>query len=164
MFKIKKIISGGQTGVDRGALEAAIELGMNVGGWCPPDREAEDGRIPDDLPIKETPNECSNIALGVPRSLRTEWNVRDSDATLVFVPDRDCKMDSGTEWTIRFCIQLNKPFLICEIKEVNTLWNITDWLVTVKPEILNVAGPGENLAPGIQEASKVLITKLLKIY
>ena len=81
-----KIISGGQTGVDRAALKAAQDLGFPTGGWCPPGRLAEDGIIPDRFPLKETPDDRSKDAPHIPRSQRTEWNVRDSDATLLIIP------------------------------------------------------------------------------
>jgi hypothetical protein len=63
----KQIISGGQTGVDRGALLAAKEMGISTGGWCPPKREAEDGKIPLEFALKETPYECSEKAAHVPQ-------------------------------------------------------------------------------------------------
>ena len=70
-----EIVSGGQTGVDRAALDAALALGMRCGGWCPAGRWAEDGPIDPRYPLRETPS-------GDPAQ-RTEWNVRDSDATLI---------------------------------------------------------------------------------
>mgnify|MGYP003793290687 CR=1 FL=1 len=72
---IKKIVSGGQTGVDRAALDVAMQLGIPVGGWCPRGRRAEDGRIPDSYPLRE--------ASSVNYAKRTELNVRDSDGTLI---------------------------------------------------------------------------------
>src|SRR6266404_7590609 len=83
MRRLKKIISGGQTGVDQGALRAAKECRLEIGGWCPPGRVRETGTIPPEFPLKETARERSADAPDVPRSQRTEWNVRDSDATLV---------------------------------------------------------------------------------
>src|SRR5438876_4889366 len=74
------IVSGGQTGVDRAALDVALELGIPCGGWCPKGRRAEDGRIPLRYPLEET---TLNI---YPQ--RTEWNVRDSDGTLVLTTGR----------------------------------------------------------------------------
>ena len=77
---LEKIVSGGQTGVDRAALDAALALGIPCAGWCPRGRRAEDGEIPRRYPLRETP--LPNY------EQRTEWNVRDSDATLVLVRGR----------------------------------------------------------------------------
>jgi hypothetical protein len=73
-YTVKKVVSGGQTGVDRAAVDVALELGMSCGGWCPKGRKAEDGRIPDQYPLQETPS--------ADYRQRTEWNVRDSDGTV----------------------------------------------------------------------------------
>ncbi|MCY1719003.1 putative molybdenum carrier protein [Prolixibacteraceae bacterium Z1-6] len=161
MIPIKKIISGGQTGVDRGALEAAFEQALDMGGWCSPGREAEDGRIPDEFPLNETPNERSTHAPAIPRSLRTEWNVRDSDATLILLPYPEQKPDPGTEWTKTCCIKMNKPFLICDPFDANTVSEISKWLNKVKPGVLNIAGPSEKTAPGIQQTTKRILTEVL---
>src|SRR5215468_6400246 len=80
-----KVVSGGQTGVDRAALDVALELGLPCGGWCPPGREAEDGRIPDRYPLTETPLNAAPAHPDVLNSQRTEWNVRDSDGTLILL-------------------------------------------------------------------------------
>lgn len=156
-----KIISGGQTGVDRGSLEAALELGFDIGGWCPPDRASEDGRIPDYLPLQETPTERSVNAPDVPRSLRTEWNVRDSDATLILNPKLKNKKDSGTEWTKKCCISMKKPLLICDPFDNNSISKVIKWLKFVNPKVLNIAGPGENMFPGIQQVTRRLVLELL---
>ena len=72
-LRLRKVVSGGQTGVDRAALDRALEAGLEIGGWCPPGRAAEDGPIPADLPLCETPRDRSEKAPAVARSLRTEW-------------------------------------------------------------------------------------------
>src|SRR5262245_51361441 len=84
---ISKIVSGGQTGVDRAALDVALELGIPCGGWCPKGRLAEDGPIPERYPLKET-------TLRV-YPQRTEWNVRDSDGTLVLAQHIKPKSRTG---------------------------------------------------------------------
>src|SRR5437660_8982603 len=96
-----KLISGGQTGVDRAALDVAIELGLPCGGWCPKGRRAEDGRIPGRYPLKETPSWV------YPQ--RTEWNIRDSDGTLVLTLSR---ATGGTALTIHLAKSMRKPVLI----------------------------------------------------
>src|SRR5437870_6380616 len=94
---LTKIISGGQTGVDRAALDVALELGLPCGGWCPKGRRAEDGPIPARYPLAETPWS------GYPQ--RTLWNVRDSDGTLILV---DGEPDRGTQLTIELAKRKKK--------------------------------------------------------
>ena len=161
MLQIKKIFSGGQTGVDRGALEAALQCGIAIGGWCPPNRKAEDGRIPDFFPLKETPTVCSLKAPDVPRSLRTEWNVRDADATLILTPKPEQEIDPGTQWTKICCQFMNKPFLISNPYEGHAIHEIVYWLQRIKPNVLNIAGPSETRFSGIQHVTKSLVEKVL---
>jgi hypothetical protein len=146
--RIEKIISGGQTGVDQAALNAAIALHINCGGWCPPNRICENGKIPDHFPLKETPTERSETAPNVPRSLRTEWNVRDSDATLVIKPS-DLKEDKGIEWTLRCIKSYKKPSLIIDPSENEASTKMKEWFNKYKIKILNIAGPSEKTYPGI---------------
>lgn len=160
MCQINKIISGGQDGVDRGALEAAASAGLETGGWCPPGRVAEDGVIPDSFLLKETPYERSKGAPGIPRSLRTEWNVRDADATLILIPDSDPAKDPGTEWTGTCAGRMNKPLLICDPFISNSYSEILNWLKQVKPQIVNIAGPGEKMFPGIKNATFQILRDL----
>src|SRR3954470_24712509 len=102
MGALRKVISGGQTGVDQAALRAAKDSGLEIGGWCPPGRWCDAGIIPDSFPLQETPEERSPEAPAIPRSLRTEWNVRDSDGTLVLRSGErgGYPTSPGTEWTI----------------------------------------------------------------
>src|SRR5256886_13993959 len=98
-----KIISGGQTGVDRGALDAALELGFSCGGWCPAGRLGEDGTIPKRYPVGELPN--------AGYAERTARNVADSDGTLVISNGVPL---GGTRETVDRCIELQKPYLIID--------------------------------------------------
>jgi Circularly permutated YpsA SLOG family len=150
MNTVKKIISGGQTGVDQAALNAAITLKLKFGGWCPPGKVCEAGKIPDYYHLKETPEERSKDAPDVPRSLRTEWNVRDSDATLVFMPP-DLEGDKGTDWTIQCAIKYKRKFLIVDPDAKDAVNIIVEWLMTNKIIVLNVAGPSKNTVKGIGE-------------
>src|SRR2546430_15604495 len=106
MRRLTKVISGGQTGVDQAALRAARDCGLAIGGWCPPGRECESGLIPLEFPLQETERERSPDAPDVPRSQRTELNVRDSDATLVIVAAGGNRSgcatisDAATKWTM----------------------------------------------------------------
>jgi len=95
---IERILSGGQTGVDRAALDVALELGIPCGGWCPAGRRAEDGRIPAIYPVQET--ESRNYAV------RTRRNVRDTDGTLVLV---NGPVSGGTRLTVKCADDENKP-------------------------------------------------------
>ncbi len=158
MIQPKKIISGGQTGVDRGSLIAALKLEFSIGGWCPPNREAEDGLIPIHFPLNETPEERSKNAPNIPRSLRTEWNVRDADATLILTTNEI--EDLGTDWTKECCIKMNKPFIICNPFDSNSKETIDEWLSQIRPKTLNLAGPSEKTLPGIQEVTKTLILNI----
>lgn len=162
-MKLRKVISGGQTGVDRAALRAAKDCGLEIGGWCAPGLEGESGAIPAEFPLKETERERSPDAPAVPRSQRTEWNVRDSDGTLVMrVGNRSgCPTSAGTEWTIECARRYQRPLLVCEVDDPNATEKIESWLAANAIGILNVAGPSEATAPGIGGRSYALLKQVL---
>lgn len=146
-MKLKQIISGGQTGTDQAALQAAIDSGLSHGGWCPPGRICENGKIPDQFNLKETPTERDHSASDIPRSQRTIWNVRDSDASLIFMgPEHK---DKGTELAIQTSVDLGKPYLIIDPADAEALIVIKKWLNEMEIEILSIGGPSENSNPGI---------------
>lgn len=151
MSRLAKVIAGGQTGVDQAALRAALEAGLDVGGWCPPGRLCESGTIPAVFPLRETPQERSELAPDVPRSLRTEWNVRDSDATLILEPAAGA--DPGTEVARRCAARYGRPTLDCDPEDPEAASRIVRWLKTLQIGVLNVAGPSEGSSPGIHDAS-----------
>jgi hypothetical protein len=135
---IAKLISGGQTGVDRAALDVALERGLPCGGWCPLGWRAEDGVIPDRYPLQETPTPA------YPQ--RTEWNVRDADGTLVFTRGRP---RGGTALTIELAGRLHKPLLIVDLNKPPLPIVVHTWAQDHHVRVLNVAGPRESESPGI---------------
>jgi len=145
-----KLISGAQTGIDRAALDAARSLGIPTGGWCPLGRLAEDGPIPADYPMQETPSE--------EYSQRTEWNVRDSDATLVVTRGNPT---GGTAYTIEMAEALGKPYLVVDADDANAVEKIREWLAANDFAVLNVAGPRETTSPGIYEPARALLEQAL---
>lgn len=149
-MSIQKIVSGGQTGVDRAALDAAQAAGVPVGGWCPQGRRAEDGTIDQRYPLQETPS--SDYAQ------RTAWNVRDSDGTLILVQG---EARGGTALTIEEAQQRGKPLLEAKIQTAD-LAAIREWVQVHDITVLNVAGPRASEAPGIYAAARGLITRLLE--
>jgi len=165
MGKLTKIISGGQTGVDQAALRTAKDCGLEIGGWCPPGRACEAGVIPPEFPLHETPQERSADAPEVPRSQRTEWNVRDSDGTLVIVGkgashSEAATEDRGTEWTIECARRYKRPLLICDLENGTASENIQRWLRTNPISTLNVSGPSESTSPGIGEKACALLMEV----
>ena len=152
MLRIEKVVSGGQTGVDRAALDAARSAGVPVGGWCPKGRWAEDGVIPPHYPLQETP-------LPDP-SQRTAWNVRDSEATLILHPGGPLR--GGTAQTEREARQQGKPVLVLALdRPVEQLVSdIRQWLEAHRVRVLNVAGPRESQAPGIYQRAYEVLTAL----
>lgn len=147
---IAKLISGGQTGVDRAALDVAAELGIATGGWIPLGRLAEDGRVPE---CYSTLVECASEDPAV----RTRLNVRDSAATLLVTLGR---IRGGTALTFECAAELERPLLHCDLLESSTegaARDVADWLLELKPAVLNVAGPRASEEPQVYEASHRLL-------
>lgn len=143
-----RIVSGGQTGVDRGALEAAIALGIAHGGWCPRGRLAEDGTIPSRYDLVE--NDSSEY------KVRTARNVEDSDATLIL---HERPLSGGTLLTKRIAARLGKPCGCFRIGP-ESVSAIREWLSEIRPETLNIAGPRNSLAPGIEQRAEELLVQV----
>jgi hypothetical protein len=148
--RIIKIISGGQTGVDRAALDAAMELGLPCGGWCPLGRLAEDGVIASHYPLQETPS--------AEYSVRTHWNVRDSDGTLILTSGEP---KGGTAFTITTAGRLKKPCLILDLTAQSDPSTVHTWITSSGIHILNVAGPRESTRPGIYAQAKAFLVAVL---
>ncbi|HET9823702.1 MAG TPA: putative molybdenum carrier protein [Chitinophagaceae bacterium] len=146
-----KIISGGQTGVDRAALDASLKVGIPCGGYCPKGRKSEDGVIPEKYPLIETKTDNYHE--------RTELNVKNGDGTLILVLG---KADRGTGLTIDLCKRHSKPCLIVDLFEKETQIDIDAWMKRNNINILNVAGNRESFSPGIHKAANEFLVKLLK--
>ena len=124
--------------MDRAALDVALRLGIPCGGWCPRGRRAENGTIPARYPLVETPT------AGYPQ--RTEWNVRDSDGTLVLHAGRP---RGGTALTLRLLGRRRKPVLRVDLDESPDPRALLDWIASEGIRVLNVAGPRESECPGV---------------
>ena len=144
-----KIISGGQTGVDRAALDLALKHGVDCGGWCPAGRLDEFGRIPDQYPVQELD------AGGF--SERTLQNVKDSDGTVIIYTG---KLGGGTEQTVRFCQKLRRPYQLIDAAKISAedaAKLIADFVRDHEIDLLNVAGPRQSEWPeGYDYASRAL--------
>jgi len=158
-LNIAAIRSGGQTGADRGALDAARQAGFPIRGWCPRGGWAEDKPEPSGL-LAVYP-ELVEAASPDP-IVRTEWNVRDSDATLIVCPG-PVNPFSGTAATIEFAKSFGKPYFVSDGTDC---MRVLDWLAALadtSPEglDLNVAGPRESGSPGVYELTRSLIAQIL---
>jgi hypothetical protein len=149
---LRRVVSGGQTGVDRAALDAAMACGIEAGGWCPRARIAEDGVIPRRYPLEETPSEKY--------SQRTAWNVRDADATLIITLG---VLDGGSELTAKVAQRLEKPCVIVSLRGYPEMSPVRE-LFYLKPQgiVLNIAGPRESRSPGIYGRSFAFLAALFR--
>lgn len=151
-----KIISGGQTGVDRAALDAAMELGLPVSGWCPQDRKAEDGEIDARYPLQELP--------GADYRKRTRQNVIDSDGTVIIYFSY---LSGGTEQTVLFCIREQKPYVLIDADELHTeraAQKIVSFVNEFDISMLNIAGPRASGEPKAYDYAKLIIDKLITLH
>jgi hypothetical protein len=146
-----KIISGGQTGADRAALDVALEHGVEIGGWVPQGRLAEDGRIPDryvSLVETDSPDPAE----------RTRRNVQDADATLIVSHG---PLSGGSRLTLEEARQQRKPALHLDVQALgfaSASARLREWLDAERPRVLNVAGPRASEDTGIY----VAVTWLLR--
>lgn len=145
-----KIYSGGQTGVDRAALDAAKQHKIEHGGWCPKGRKAEDGIIDQSYLLIETNS--------FDYRERTRLNVQDSDGTLILFKDT---LEGGTRYTYDCTIKIQKPTLLINLDTAPDYKNIINWLRENKISLLNVAGPRESKNPGIYASAKNILSTLI---
>lgn len=149
-FRPRMVISGAQTGADRGALIAAAILGYEHGGWVPKGRLAEDGQVPACYPVTEASTEDYPT--------RTKLNIECSHATIVFTYEDE--PTGGSKLTLKSVRELNKPGMHMVLDPEDQSMDgsrkvaraIRKWLNEKKPEVLNVAGSRESKAPGIKDA------------
>lgn len=150
---LERIVSGGQSGVDRAALDWAIAHGIPHGGWCPPGRLAEDGPLAACYLLRE-------IEVGSYRQ-RTRRNVEDSDGTLILNLG---ELEGGTLATRRFAERLKKPSLVVGLDhgiDAGVAARIAAWLADQDIRSLNVAGPRESKRPGIYRLAMELMSAVL---
>lgn len=146
-----RVVSGGQTGVDRAALDVAMALDIPHGGWCPRGRLAEDGRIPDRYQLQET--DSADYAV------RTEWNVRDSDGTLILTRG---ELSGGTRLTAILALRYSRPLTVVNLAETPVPASVLQWLLRHNIRTINIAGPRESTCPGIYESAKTFLFPLLR--
>lgn len=154
MVKIDKIISGGQTGADRAALDFAIANNIPYGGWLPKGRKTEDGTLDPKYHLQEMPT--------TDYSRRTEQNVLDADGTVIvshgFLTD-------GSALTRKFARQHKKDWTHIDLKELTikeAAQSLTIWLKSHAIKVLNVAGPRARKGPAIYEATLCLLEETFK--
>jgi len=153
LFKrlITRIVSGGQTGADRAALDWAIDHGIENGGWCPKGRLAEDGMIDLKYPLRETQS--------APYIVRTERNVLESDGTLIVNLG---ELEGGSLQTLGLTKKHQKPCLVLQLDggvSEEQVARVLAWLRTEPIRTLNIAGPRESERPGIYQLTQQLLNK-----
>ncbi len=148
---LQKIISGGQTGADRAALDFAIARGILHGGWCPRGRLAEDGVIPARYQLSETPSADT--------AQRTEWNVRDSDGTVIL--SIAAVLTGGSRHTAELARQQRKPCLhLAREREGSDLaGRLLQFLTAHEIKVLNVAGPRQSQEPEVAAFTRETLEK-----
>lgn len=154
-----KVVSGAQTGTDIAGLIAASHCGLQTGGWIPRGFKTETGPRPmykTRFNLKETPSDGY--------IQRTEWNVRDSDGTLIIAKDFSSR---GTQMTRSHCLELRKPLFCMAFSKLATEGELTendicDWIEKKNIQVLNVAGNRESVANGIQVWATQALIEIFK--
>jgi hypothetical protein len=158
-----KLLSGGQTGVDRAVLDAALARGLDYGGWCPKGGWAEDLTEPPGLlarypELKETP-------LADPAQ-RTEWNVRDADACMIVTDSGGVGVSKGTALAQELAHRYRKPLLVVDLAEPEAVADAALWLRVQQRRlgsglVLAIGGPRESEAPGIYTRAMAFLGGLM---
>jgi len=158
-----KLLSGGQSGVDRAALDVAIAGGVAYGGWCPKGGWAEDFPEPPGLLVKYP--DLRETPLADPAQ-RTEWNVRDADACLIIVDAGGTEASAGTTLAGELAHRYRKPLLIAKLDDPESLKRASLWLRVQQARhggdlVLAVGGPRESEVPGIYRRATAFVAELL---
>ena len=152
-MSIHKIISGGQSGVDRSALDFSLLYKIECGGWCPKGRLAEDGIIPLKYPLIET-KEPEPI-------YRTMRNIESSDGTMIIYQGA---MDKGSQQTVDYAKKVSAPYILIDLKESFSSAQIKDWLIMNHVKILNIAGSRESNCHGIYKESFNFLNQIKHLF
>jgi len=147
---IDKIISGGQSGVDRAALDVAMSEGIACGGSCPAGRMADDGPIPEKYSLQET--------AGTDHLVRTENNVRDSDGSLLLYRD---SLHGGTAYAEEMTRHLNKPVMAVDLNHPGGVADVVGWIEQNQLHVLHIGGQREKTSPGIYDQASGFIRDVL---
>lgn len=152
-MKVQKIISGGQTGVDRAALDFSLHNKIHCGGWCPQGRLAEDGIIHIRYPLIET--QQSDVIF------RTQKNIDEADGTLLIYNQN---MDKGTKQTLSYASDKNKPLYKIDLSKSFNKLDLKNWLVSYNIKKLNIAGPRESYYNGIYQQSYNFLRQIKELF
>lgn len=150
-----RVISGGQTGVDRGALDAALDAGVACGGWCPEGRKAEDGVIPERYPLE--------FEVGMDYPQRTRRNLMEADGTVIIYFAR---LSGGTEYTLAQCIAEGRPYLLIDASEIGVgqaARRIDVFTAEPVMQTVNIAGPRASTEPEARDYAYLAVSSWLRM-
>jgi len=157
------LLSGGQSGVDRAALDAAIARGVDYGGWCPHGGWAEDFPQPPGVLAKYPKLRATPSA---DPAQRTEWNVRDAHACLIIIDAGGLEVSCGTALAQTLAHQYRKPLFVADLASAEILRDAALWLRVQQARRgadlkLAIGGPRESEAPGIYARASRFIEALI---